>query len=196
MFCDFDYSFLQKICSSIVNTLLIILPSNIIDKLQKLWGFDSSNTMIDPWLETAALHQLLFYGVLQLSCLLLALFLVDGWSDVQAFLAVFAGFCKLGKGYLGLRAANGHQAILFWFEQSVLGLHIVFLEFPLVQDNLFAQLVDLRPKWNGLKWLLSWKFFLSLNFLVVIVKMLEDPVLTILFGLFIDFLHNKIKTWS
>lgn len=34
--------------------------------------------MVDPWLEAAALHQLLLDRVLQLSCLLLALFLVDG----------------------------------------------------------------------------------------------------------------------
>lgn len=183
-------------CSSIVNTLLIILPSNIIHKLQKIWGIDSSNTMVDPWLEAAALHQFLLDRVLQLSCLLLALFLVDGWPDIHAFLAVFAGFCQFDKGDLGLRAADGHQTILLWFEQSILSWDIVFFELSLAQHNLFAQLVDLRPKRNRLKWLFSWKFLLSLYFLVVIVQMLEDFVLTALLRLFVDFLHNKIKTWS
>ena len=181
---------------SIVNTLLIILPSKIIDKLQKIWVLDSPNTSIDLWLETAALHQLLLDRVLQPSDLLLALLLVDGRPDVQAFLAVLAWFCQLGKGNLGLWAADGHQAVLLWLKQSVLSRHIVYLELSLAQYNLFAQLVDLRPERNGLKRFFPWKFLLSLNFLVVIVKMLENLVLTALLGFFVDFLHNEIKTWS
>ena len=51
---------------------------------------DSPNTSIDLWLETAALHQLLLDRVLQPSDLLLALLLVDGKPNVQAFLAVLA----------------------------------------------------------------------------------------------------------